>query len=193
MKLVVWKSDCELSPMERGIHLSLSETLYYESISSESRRCEWLTSRQMVRSELGENVSTIYIDRRPSLVGSDKHISISHSDKLVVLMISDVPCGVDIENSKRDFSRVSKRFLSIDELSWMNDDDVALAWSIKEAAYKMIGVADIDFATMFLIRRIDRTNSLSILTYNEVEYQLSITSWEQYNIVYGEMPSVAAK
>lgn len=183
MKLLLWASNCELAQLEKEINLTPVESSYYQTISSENRRREWLTSRLMVRREIGETISTDYCERRPILVGSDKYISISHSDHLVVLMIAESPCGVDIENSTRDFSRVSKRFLCQEELSWMNEEDVALAWSIKEAAYKMIGVPDIDFATMFHIKKIDRENNLSILSFREVDYQLSIHSFEQYNIV----------
>lgn len=188
MKIVVWKSDCELAQLEKEIHLTPVEFSYYQRITSEKRRREWLTSRVMVRREVGENVSTIYHDRRPCLVGSDEHISISHSDDLVVLMIANVPCGVDIENATRDFSRVSKRFLSAKELSWMTREDIALAWSIKEAAYKMIGIPDIDFATMFHIRTIDRRNERAVLTYNGSDYDFAFGSMESYNIVYGELP-----
>lgn len=189
MELVICKAELSVTQLEKELSLTLVEAAYYATISSENRRREWLTSRWMVRREIGENVSTIYIDGRPTLVGSDKQISISHSDHLVVLMIAEVQCGVDIENSTRDFSRVSRRFLCPEELSWMSAEEVALAWSIKEAAYKMIGDLEIDFATMFHIKKIDRENGLSFLSYKGVDYQLKIESFDQYNIVYCEFPS----
>lgn len=185
MEIIVWKTEHTIAQLEKEVTLTPVELSYYHTISSEHRRLEWLTSRWMVRREIGKNVSTIYDGRKPSLVGSEKQISISHSDDLVVLMIADTQCGVDIENSTRDFSRVSKRFLSPEELAWMNCEEIALAWSIKEAAYKMIGDLEIDFATMFHIKKIDRENGLSILSYQGVDYQLSIRLFGIYNIAFG--------
>lgn len=186
MDLVVWNSrDYELVQLERDICLTPVESLYYCSISSPVRRKEWLMSRRMVRATLGDDVSTIYAGRRPALVGSDKHISISHSDNFVVLMVSDTPCGVDIENSERDFSRVQNRFMSKKELSTISEIDIA--WGVKEAAFKMLGVADIDFATMFEIKKIDRLNGLSVMSYNGIDYELSIQSFGVYNIVFSSL------
>lgn len=177
----MWQTDSlELAQLEREVILTEVELSYYQEITAPSRRLEWLVSRVMVRRVLGEGVSTVYDGRRPCLVGSDKFISISHSDHQVVLMVADVPCGVDIENSTRDFSRVSRRFLGAEE----SVEDLAMAWCIKEAAYKMLGVADIDFATMFRIKNIDQKRGQALMCYNGVDYLLMIEKRGIYSLAY---------
>lgn len=182
--IILWKVCESLEELEGAITLTDCESDYYNTISSESRRKEWLASRVIVRKELGVEVSTKYKNRIPTLIGSDLFLSISHCDNLVAVYLSDVPCGVDIENFCRNFDRVASRFLSAEELTYIKGKDVALAWSIKEAAYKRIRVSDIDFATMFTIKKIDREGGFSILSYNNVDYKFKFIGLRQQNLVY---------
>ncbi len=171
--------------LEAKITLTDAEREYYEKISAPKRRSEWLTSRVVLREVLGAEVSTDYRGRVPIVVGSDKFISISHTDNIVVLYISDRVCGVDIEPCSRSFERVKNRFLSQKELSWMNGEDIALAWSVKEAAYKLIGVPDIDFGTMFIIETIDKEKNIAVMSYNGNKYHFNFFRYNSsYNICY---------
>lgn len=183
--VIIWQINENLEVLKDNIILTHAEQEYYDSIRAERRQKEWLTSRVMIRKELGENVSTIYDGRKPILIGSSNYISISHSNNLVALFISHNPCGIDIEDYTRNFSRVSNRFLSTKELEYIKDDDIALAWSIKEAAYKLIGILDIDFAIMFTIKSIDNDNRIAIMSYNNRDYSFIFTKYKNYNIVIG--------
>lgn len=174
----------DISELEQKIVLSESEQSYYNKLNAISRKREWIISRIGIREILGENVSSNYVERKPYLVGSKLQLSISHSDNLVVVMISQNSCGVDIENTTRNFDRVKNRFLSEIELDFISGDDLSLAWGIKEAAYKLIGVYDIDFATMFIITNIDKQKSLATLTYNDNIYAFKFQRYKHYNIVY---------
>ena len=182
--IYIYISDESINELEGKIKLSEDEQNYYNTIRAEVRRREWITSRIGIREILGENVSSNYINRKPYLVGSSHELSISHSDNLVVVMISDNPCGVDIENTTRNFERVKSRFLNPIELDFISGDDLPLAWSIKEAAYKLIGVSDIDFGTMFIITNIDKEKNVAILRYNNIDYTFKFEKYNHYNIVY---------
>lgn len=175
----------DIISLEERITLSSNEILYYSKINSIKRRCEWLTSRIAIREIFGDKVTTDYKEKAPILIGSDKFISISHCKDKLTLMVADKRCGIDIEKIDYDFSRVAKRFLSSDELSYLTKEDIALAWTIKEAAYKIIGVKDVDFSTMFKIKEIDHENKKTILTYNNTNYNLYFFQIEGYNICYG--------
>lgn len=77
------------------------------------------------------------------------HISISHTTDYAVVITSDYPVGVDIERRGSRVSRVVSHFLKADEvarLSLLAGDDedkltlfLHLAWSAKEAAFKILG------------------------------------------------------
>ncbi len=183
---IVTRDDRELDTIINSINLSECEKSYLDNISSELRKREWLTSRCVIRKVLGDDVSTYYDDRRPLLKGSDKHLSISHSDDVVVVMLSDKQCGVDIEGVERNFSRVRGRFMSLSEQSMITPENSVYAWSIKEAAYKAIGVHDIIFNSMFIINSIDYINGVAVMTYKDRDYSFNFFIHNKYVISYIE-------
>lgn len=183
--IVLWQSDENLCELEKMAQLTESEYQYYSTLTHPTRKREWITSRYVIKLELGFDVSTIYSGRKPLLDGSDKHISISHSENMVSIIFSDTPCGIDIEDSSRNFERVYKRFLSQTEQQIIKGKDIARAWCVKEAAYKMIGRDDIDFATMFEIVEFDEKKSKSFMTYNNKMYEFNVFVFNNFVIACG--------
>ena len=79
-----------------------------------------------------------------------KHISVSHCRDCVAVLLSARECGVDIECRDRRFSAIAERYLTEEEYlvaSKANFDRqtfLALAWSAKEALYKMLRREGVD-------------------------------------------------
>ncbi|MBQ5719140.1 MAG: 4'-phosphopantetheinyl transferase superfamily protein [Alistipes sp.] len=79
-----------------------------------------------------------------------KHISVSHCCDRVAVLLSARECGVDIECRDRRFSAIAERYLTEEEYlvaSKANFDRqtfLALAWSTKEALYKMLRREGVD-------------------------------------------------
>ena len=79
-----------------------------------------------------------------------KHISVSHCRDRVAVLLSARECGVDIECRDRRFSAIAERYLTEEEhlvASKANFDRqtfLALAWSAKEALYKMLRREGVD-------------------------------------------------
>lgn len=95
----------------------------------------------IVESRLGAGVRVVHDpDGAPELVGSDMHISISHSrGYAAVALHPSQRIGVDIEEPRPEqLARVAKRFLSAAEAPVWSADLLA-AWTIKEAVYKAAG------------------------------------------------------
>ncbi len=110
----------------------------------------------------GENASIVYNkDGSPVLLGSEKYkyITVSHTNRYVAVIFSKrVKFGVDIEFIGRGFSRVSSRFLSINERVQISNspiklfnfvDFMALIWSSKEAMYKLIDSPSYSFTDFY--------------------------------------------
>ncbi len=167
------------------VTLNAEEIEIYNRIGSPHRKSEWLTSRAIIQKMLGAEVTTTYSKiGAPCLIGSNKRVSISHSGDLVAVYISDEECGIDIERCDRDFSRVQNRFLSPEELSLLTPEGIAIAWGVKEAAYKLFGRADIEFATMFTIKEMNIAESYATLYYQQREYRFNLIQVDNYNIAY---------
>lgn len=101
---------------------------------------------------LGKNVSVIYDENnKPQLLDDSFQISISHSGNLIAVMAHpDCAVGIDIEIRTSKVLKVFTRFLNKNEQTdFYNEQDtraLEIAWSAKEALYKIIGREVLDFA-----------------------------------------------
>ena len=130
--------------------------------TSEHRRCEALAWRGVVRRELGNDCKIGYDEwGAPTVDTVGRYISISHCDKFVAVLISDRPCGVDIESCNRNFERVASRYMSQTEMVLSADKDwAAMVWSAKEALYKLHRKGGIDFLKDIKVVSYDTTSQL---------------------------------
>lgn len=154
----------ELEELEHGT--TAEELLSLEGITSPQRRAERLSWRRALRkgvsegpdkgpsegvseevSEVPSGAVVIEYDQHgaPVIKNSQyKHISVSHCRDRVAVLLSARECGVDIECRDRRFSAIAERYLTEEEYlvaSKANFDRqtfLALAWSAKEALYKML-------------------------------------------------------
>lgn len=148
-------SLCEIaSPIE------ISDAVIYhglhhqaENVRSENRRHEIITEGVMVKELFGENVSLAhresgapYLVEKGEEVGTN--ISISHCEGLVaVAHCRDRKVGVDVEVVSDRVMRVCDRVLSADEIRFAGSSTVlnTLAWTAKEALFKLIPESGVDF------------------------------------------------
>lgn len=110
--------------------------VYMQALSSRGRDGEREAVAAMVKELFGDSALCHKKNGAPFIVGSDKHISISHGAGYAVIAVSDAPVGIDIEAPRAQLERIRHKF--------MRDDDVAEtllhAWTAKEAAFKAGGV-----------------------------------------------------
>ena len=105
--------------------------------SSSTRRREYLTWRAMLYQSLGRTVDITYQDGAPIVVGEDIYIGVSHTTDLAAVVISDIPCAVDVERRDRDVSHVASRFFTEREREFATDGAAQVAvWCAHECYYK---------------------------------------------------------
>jgi len=140
----------------KWLHKGL-DTSEYEKISSEKRKKEYLGVRLAMRALLNEDVLISYTsDGKPYIANDSYKISISHSNKWIAVMAHPTRLvGIDIECPSNKIKSVYTRFLSVTEQNELsngnNTAQLQLAWSAKEALYKIIGKQAIDFANQLRI------------------------------------------
>jgi phosphopantetheinyl transferase len=128
------------------------ELLSLEGITSPQRRAERLSWRAVLRSAEAEGIIIEYDQQGAPIIKNSqyKHISVSHCRDCVAVLLSARECGVDIECRDRRFSAIAERYLTEEEhlvASKANFDRqtfLALAWSAKEALYKMLRREGVD-------------------------------------------------
>ena len=113
----------------------------------ERRKYELLTIQYIIISVTTQSGPVKYNpDGKPLLPGLKKHISISHSAEYAAVMISEYPCGVDVEKISGRTEAVAHKYLNDSERNLISDENRdflhTLLWSAKEALFKITGQPD---------------------------------------------------
>ncbi len=116
----------------------------------EQRRLEYIAGRGFLRMLLGQSMNREGVDvpirtnefGKP-IVDGDIFFNLSHSGDYVVIAISTVKVGVDIEDTarKKDWKKLLERFFHEEEKKCVqNQKDFYHLWTKKEALLKCVGI-----------------------------------------------------
>jgi len=160
--LGIWKLDESLETLQREVNLCAEEEVAYARRGSERKKKEFLASRKLLSHLLEQYVSILYRpDGKPYLPGQSIGISISHSEDLVVVVVSqNERVGVDVEKfPRRSLAKATGYYLSAREQEWMGQEPdlrgLHIIWSAKEAIYKYVGNPDLDLLNQVWIPKFD--------------------------------------
>lgn len=134
------------------------------------REKELEAEKKLLRACLGYDARICHLDTGAPVVKAGelvlRSISISHSAKTAVLAIGweGSAIGVDIEEQREQLAKVAPRFLSSEEQRIYGNslERLAMAWTLKEAAYKAAGISGVDLRTMIDISRVDTESKIDV-------------------------------
>ena len=153
----IWELTETLAELLNMANLTEVEKSRFSKISAPKRQVEFLATRILTEKITGKKIEIIYqTDGKPTLLNSHKFISISHSANMVVVFISELNCGVDVETINRDTDRIAKRFLHPSEMENIQKSDQPkllqlLYWCAKEAIFKCSPQKGVQFNEQILI------------------------------------------
>lgn len=138
--------------------------------SGSSRMIEVLAVRSALKDLFqGVEQQVLYTtEGKPYLtVGQAPCISISHTKGYVAVIRAEHPVGIDIERRGTRVERVVSHFLKPEELSLLSEGvdeekrqlSLHLAWSAKEAAFKVLGREFYDLQHLTTVTEIDWENA----------------------------------
>ena len=143
--ILVWEITETLEDL-----LDLYGNINTANYTSEKRKKEHLISRIMVN-KLCENGTIIYNKFGAPELDNGKHLSISHSNELVTIIISDTKSAIDIEKISEKALIIASKFVSEKNLIKLNKEKATLIWCLKEAIYKWHQKGSIDFIKDIII------------------------------------------
>ena len=120
-------------------------------IQSDSRKCEWLAVRLLVKQLTGTETLVFYKENgAPFLADNRYHISISHTRGYAAIILSRTPQpGIDIEYRSERAWKLRTKYLNTQESKLCDPTDcytvATLCWCAKETAYKALQETAIDF------------------------------------------------
>jgi phosphopantetheinyl transferase len=131
---------------------------------------------------------------KPYLIGTNIHISLSHSYPFAAAMIHlDEACGIDIERPQEKIRRIAHKFMNTAEENWtgINLDDLTTIWSAKETLYKIHGRKKLVFKEQMTILPTGSEAKRSLIGLvrsenSEKKYNLGIERIEDFIITFLE-------
>ncbi|MBK9108663.1 MAG: 4'-phosphopantetheinyl transferase superfamily protein [Saprospiraceae bacterium] len=158
VEIYIWFIEEEDAYFLNSMDWDAKQVKWLEGIHPVKRR-EYLASRFLIYQCTDKTDSHLYKDEAGKLFirESNKFISVSHSAEWTGVAISEKPIGFDLQVYKEKIRDISNRFLSADEkqsilkLKLDNIWDLSLAWTIKEAVYKVHGQKGIQFSEQILM------------------------------------------
>lgn len=131
-----------------------NEKNQFEKLTIEKRKQEFSQVR-VIRDQIADGTEIIYNeDGKPLLKDNSQFISISHSENFIGMACAPFNIGMDIEEINERVNKIKNRFLNDQEIESFGKDTLSLtiAWTIKEALFKLNDRKGIDFRKELLIK-----------------------------------------
>ncbi len=166
-------------------HLRAEAIRYTDSVRSEQRTIEWLSTRAMLFVLLDKEKSIKnYPDGRPYLSDHSHLISISHTKDYAALLVHDsLPIGIDIEMRSERIKKIANKFISDKEYIDPSNKVIhqLLHWSAKETLFKRLNLREIDFKQHLYIHHFTPLNK-GVIIATETKTCLSRTFEIDYEV-----------
>lgn len=165
-----------------------------KNLKTEQRKKDYLTIRFALKMLLQNEEKEIIYDEdgKPILKDESFKISFSHCKNYVAVISHPTnEVGIDIEGATKKLLTIYTRFLGEKELEIYDKtesfDFIRIAWSAKEALYKVIGKDAYNFAKQLQISPFDVKNE-GELTVTHIKTQKKYTVYytvnEEYTLAY---------
>lgn len=166
-ELILWEVKEHVKWFYERMTLSKKLEMEFRSIRADAIRLQWVASRFILQQLARNAVLELEKDNygKPHFVHDTRFISLSHCKGFAAAISGDVAVGVDVELVSNRVQRIKNRFLSADELALLGETDamLMLAWSAKEAVYKMYGQKGLIFKSDMCICSVDKAEQQLIL------------------------------
>lgn len=120
----------------------------YEQITNPRRKKEFQNVRYLRNLQIGKQAIRYDAIGKPNIKDKKIFISISHSKNFVAFAHDFSPIGIDIEELSPRILKVWSRYLHPEEFAIFDTTsifDLTVAWTIKEALFKLNTKTGIDF------------------------------------------------
>ncbi len=102
----------------------------------------------------------------------------------MAVIISPIPCAVDIESISRNFERVAPRYIAPQESHLASPQSLPTLWSIKECLYKYSGVKGITLLEDIRVMEIEQEHFIGSVTPHNITIHGCVESLLDHVLVY---------
>lgn len=196
IKLAIWEIQEDEDTLSQMVDLSEKDKATLQTIRNETKRLEFYAGRTLCQQafstfELAFHGMFRDDNGKPCLEKSSIHISLSHTERYVTLLIGlNFPVGIDIEKPKEKMMRLAPKFLREKELEQCADNlhKISIGWSAKEVLYKIYAKKKLIFNKHLLLEPIsdDWTKLIGTIENEDVKktYALQVKPLGEYYICF---------
>ena len=175
-------------------HLNEHDKNLLNKRNEQISREHFLAVRKLLNIE-NPDININYDQNGKPYLNNNKGISISHSNKLVGIGLSnEIDFGIDIQIKTDKIFNIQKKFLSKNELlqleSINNIESLTKIWSAKESIYKLLGKKGVSFSSDLEIDISPKNNVFKKGQYinknNKIKFDLTYFSLDKYIICYAK-------
>ena len=152
-------------------------------LKSEKRQLEYILTRLLLQ-QIDRKLIISYNQFGAPTLNNNKNISISHSSDLIAVIISEKKVAIDIEKISNKPLKIKHKFISNNDSILDNKTEVTLAWSAKEAVYKLHQQGEIDFKKDIIIQKIDTIKKQIHTTFQKKNLVLNFQEINNHFLVY---------
>lgn len=160
---------------------NLNTKLYQNEINkfkSNKRKLEYICTRLLLN-VIDKKLKISYNKYGAPILNNNKYISISHTTKLIAIVINKNKVGADVELISQKILKIKSRFISNNDNVSSNTENLTLAWSAKECIFKWHQKGNINFKEDIQINKIIKDPNFEI--YTKFENQELILNYEEIN------------
>ena len=190
-KIILWKIITgELDDK----HISKEEIGLLKIRKEKNSREYFLAVRKLLKNEDSELTIEYDLKGKPYL-NKEKGISISHSNEIVAICISnEIDFGIDIQYKTDKIFKIKSKFLSKNESKFLGKtDDIELLtklWSAKESIFKALGKEGVSFSNDIEIETINEKDFFRAGYYRKgnfkIKFDLDFLCMEEYIVCYAK-------
>ena len=166
--------------------INLSEDFkddFFNKLKNNKRKLEYACTRLLLK-EFESNLKISYNKYGAPILNNNKFISISHSNNLAAIIISDNKVGIDIEKISKKPLHLANKFISKNDNISMDTHDYCLAWSAKEAIYKLHEIGGLDFKNDISIKQINKEKKIINVKFKNKSLFLNYQKINNHFLVY---------
>lgn len=150
-RIGIWEIHENLEFFRMNLELNQDDQTFLDTIHPR-RAIEWAASRYLLKTLAGTGVPFACLrdqNGRPYIPGDPRYISISHSYGMAAVCISQNRIGIDIQRQTDKIFKIQSKFIGGIEREIIGKNPASailhLAWSAKEAMFKLYSLGGIDF------------------------------------------------
>ena len=171
--IAVW----EITESFEDLNIKLYQ-IEINKFKSTKRKLEYICTRLLLN-VIDEKLKISYNKYGAPILNNNKYISISHTTKLIAIIISKNKVGADLELISQKLLKIKSRFISNNDNVASNKENLTLAWSAKECVFKWHQKGNINFKEDIQINKIIEDPNFEI--YTKFQNQELILNYEEIN------------